>query len=79
MVVNIERPPFSKSRDPPLNLVKKKLIITQKLMKLKRKYEAIVNILTANNFVARLAQAKLATKNNLAAFLKKKTKKKNRF
>ena len=46
-------------------------------MKLKRKYQAMVNILTADNFVARLAQAKLATKNNLAAFLKKK--KKNRF
>ena len=44
-------------------------------MKLKRKYQAMVNILTANNFVARLAQAKLATKNNLAAFLKKKQKK----
>ena len=48
-------------------------------MKLKRKYQAMVNILTADNFVARLAQAKLATKNNLAAFLKKKTKKNNRF
>ena len=43
-------------------------------MKLKRKYQAMVNILTADNFVARLAQAKLATKNNLAAFLKKKKK-----
>ena len=43
-------------------------------MKLKRKYQAMVNILTADNFVARLAQAKLANKNNLAAFLKKKKK-----
>ena len=63
------------------NLVKK-LTITQKLLKLKRKildhdYRKHITIhkfnkLTADNFAARLAQAKSATKDDIADFVKKK-------
>ena len=63
-----------------LMLVIQKLNITQKLMKLKIKYLVIIltNILlhknliifTADNFAARLARLNLATKNNIADFVK---------
>ena len=63
------------------NLVKK-LTITQKFMKLKRKLLIIIviniwlrtqelNKLTLENFAARLAQANLASKNDIANFAKK--------
>ena len=63
------------------NLVKRRQTVTQKLMKLKKitdhdrsnKYITTqeFNKLTAENVAARLAQANLASKNDIAALLKK--------
>ena len=56
-----------------LVIFSKKLTITQKLVKLKIKLLIIVmiNILTAENFAAILAQANLASKSDIANFIKK--------
>ena len=61
------------------NLVKKKMTMTQKLVKLKKKIDhdhrknittQELNKLTVHNFAAKLAQAKLATKADIADFVK---------
>ena len=63
---------------PNVNNLVKKLTITQKLVKLKQRLLIMVMInillllkLTSENFAARLAQANLETKSNIANFAKK--------